>query len=63
MRSVEAEIATPLAMFQSTCEAIGVLAGAERLNAFLRLPEWQQEAIFVELGAEAEGLAEHEGRP
>jgi len=50
---VMAAITTPLDLFTSTCEALEVPAGAARLDAFLRLPDWQQEAILVELLADA----------
>lgn len=55
---MDTEIATPLALFTSTCEALHVPAGAQRLDAFLRLPNWQQEAILVEVNAEATSQAE-----
>lgn len=56
------EIATPLALFTSVCEALEVPSGARRLDAFLRLPGWQQEAILAEIDAEVEEmLAGREG--
>ncbi len=50
-------IATPLSIFTSTCEALEVPAGSRRLDAFLRLPEWQQEAILVEIDADAKAVS------
>ncbi len=49
-------IATPLSVFTSVCEALDVPAGSRRLDAFLRLPEWQQEAILVEIDADAKAV-------
>jgi hypothetical protein len=53
MQSEDAHIATPLAFFTSVCEAAEIPSDSRRLDVFLRLPEWQQEAIIVEINAEA----------
>jgi hypothetical protein len=45
---------TPLAVWQATCEALEVPPGARRLDAFLRLPESTQDAIWKELADAAE---------
>jgi hypothetical protein len=42
-------IETPFAVFTQTCEAFNIPPGSSRIDAFLRLPEATQDAIWREL--------------
>jgi hypothetical protein len=53
---VEANETTPVALFEATCEALGVPVGARRVEAFLRLPDAERVAIEQELVAESSGV-------
>lgn len=53
-------VATPLRLFTAVCDALEVAPGAARLDAFLKLPDWQQEAILVELRADAEEASDRQ---
>lgn len=59
---MEANDTTPVAVFEATCEALGVPVGTRRVEAYLRLPDTERAAIERELVAESEG-ATPEGSP
>ena len=61
MESSDAVLTSSVALFESTCEALDVPVGAQRLEAFLKLPRPQQDAILNELAIEAKNPAVDEG--
>jgi hypothetical protein len=58
---MEAKDTTPVALFEATCEALGVPVGARRVEAYLRLPDAERVAIEHELVAEAEDVTIERG--